>query len=192
MNIKQEQIEFILKKCFEYKAKEFSFQLASDLIDNAGYQVIQQAEVICGYVDVKKVTEKVKKECFEKYYKYENVSNRVIKDYLIKSLTEFEHFGWGYKECPGFVRGMWGLTFDGKNTSFFTFKKDTGKETWNWFPYNLIETILYINGYDNAHKDVKKYGFNPEYGSSVTDYIEHNIEYFKPYALATAEYLQTI
>lgn len=190
MNITQEHIEFILKHCFLYKAKEVSYQLADELIDNLGYESIQKAEEISHYVDVKNVTQKVKKDCFERYFVYENISNDVIKNYLIKSLVEFDHFGWGYHDCPGWVNGMWGVTFNGNSVGGFSWKKDTGKESWRWFPYNLSETLLYNNGYDNAKAELKKAGFNPNYGGSVASYIEHNIEYFKPYALRAADYLK--
>jgi len=189
-NITQEQIKFILKHCFEYKAKELAFELAPSLVDNEGYEIIKKAESICYYVDVKKVTDKIRKECFDKYYKYNNLNNQFIKDYILAGLKEFDHFGWGYRDCPGWVNGMWGPTFNNNPVGAFTWKMETGKEAYKWFPYNLSETLIYHNGYNEATKELNRNGFNPEYGSSVASYIERNIIYFKPYASAAVEYLK--
>lgn len=191
-NITQEQIEFILKHCFLYKARDLSYHLAEELFDSRALDILEQIKQLDQYTDYNKALSVLKKEYFDRYYVYENISNEVIKSYLINSLSEFSHFGWGYRTCPGFVTGIWGPTFDGKPVGGFSWRKDTSKESWKWFPYNLSETILYNNEYDNAKVEMNNVGFHPEHGATVADYIGHNIEYFKPYALAAAEYLKSI
>ena len=190
--ITQQQIDFILKHCFLYKAKEGAFHLAEDLFDDRAKCILEQVKQLGQYADYNKALNALKKEYFDRYYVYENVSNEAVKKYLLNGLIEFDHFGWGYRDCPGWVHGIWGPTFKGNSVGAFSWKKETGKELYKWFPYTLSETLVYHNGYDEATKQLKKARFNPEYGSSVASYIERNIIYFKPYALATAEYLKTI
>ena len=190
--ITQQQIDFILKHCFLYKAKEGATHLSEELFDSRAKEILEQVKQLGQYADYNKALNTLKKEYFDRYYVCENVTNDVIKKYLIEGLSEFEHWGWGYRDCPGWVNGIWGLTFDGKNVSGFWSKKDTGKDMWNWFPYQLSETILYHNGHDNAKTELETAGFKPEYGSTVASYIEHNMVYFKPYALAAVEYLKTL
>lgn len=191
-NITQEQIAFLLKHCFEYKVKELAYELAPSLVDNDGYEKIQKAEEISEYVDVKRVTDKVRKECFEKYYTFENINNPIIKDYILAGLKEFDLFGWGYRESPGWIHGIWGPTFNGVVIGAFSWRIETGKEAYKWFPYCLSDTLVYHNGYHDAVKALNKVGFSPEFGPSVAGYIERNIIYFKPYALAAAEYLRNM
>lgn len=189
--ITQEQIDFLLKHCFLYKAKEGASDLSEYLFDDRAKGILEQVKQLGQYSDYNKALNTLKKEYFDKYYVYENMTNEVVKKYLIEGLYEFERFGWTYRDCPGWVNGMWGPSFDGKNMNMFSWRKDSGKDLWQWFPYQLSETLLYNEGHDKSRDALEEVGFKPEYGSTVASYIERNMVYFKPYALAAAEYLKT-
>ena len=89
------KIQFLLEHCFRSKIRERSYYI-SDFTDNSGREIIKTAKSIENYINVNSVISKVKKECFDKYFKFENFKDKRVLAFLIKQLSDFENFDYGF------------------------------------------------------------------------------------------------
>ncbi len=185
------KIQFLLEHCFRSKIRERSYYI-TDFIDNSGREIISTAKSIANYIDVNSVISKVKKECFEKYFRYENYTDKRVLSFLIQQLSDFENFDYGFTENKQSYDDMYCLKYNGKDLRLNSWREITGDEHYNNYAYVYTESVLYYSGYEKSKRDLRDLGINPVGGGSVADYIRHGIYDFKPHIAELVSFLNSI
>lgn len=184
------KIQFLLEHCFRSKIREQSYYI-SNFIDNDGLKIISIAESISNYIDVSSVKSKVKKECFDKYFKFENFKDKRVLSFLIKQLSDFENFDYGFTKNKKSYDDMYCLKYKGEDLRLHSWREITGDESYNNYAYVFTESVLYYSGYEKSKKDLRDVGINAVGGGSVADYIRHGIYDFKPHIAELVSFLDS-
>ena len=184
------KIQFLLEHCFKGKIRERSYYI-SDFTDNSGREIISIAKSIENYIDVNSVISKVKKECFDKYFKIENFKDKRVLAFLIKQLSDFENFDYGLTKKQKSHDDMYCLKYKGEDLKPHNWREVTGDESYNNYAYVFTESVLYYSGYEKSKKDLQDVGINPVGGVSVADYIRHGIYDFKPHIAELVSFLNS-
>jgi len=182
------KIQFLLEHCFKGKIRERSYYI-SDFTDNSGREIISIAKSIENYIDVNSVISKVKKECFDKYFKIENFKDKRVLAFLIKQLSDFENFDYGFAKNQKSHDDMYCLKYKGEDLRPHNWREITGDVAYNNYAYVFTESVLYYSGYEKSKKDLQDVGINPVGGVSVADYIRHGIYDLKPHIAELVSFL---
>jgi hypothetical protein len=184
------KIQFLLEHCFKGKIREHSYYI-SDFTDNSGREIISIAKSIENYIDVNSVISKVKKECFDKYFKIENFKDKRVLAFLIKQLSDFENFDYGFTKNQKSYDNMYCLKYKGEDLRLHNWREITGYESYNNYAYVFTESVLFYFGYEKSKKDLQDVGINPVGGGSVANYIRHGIYDFKPHIAELVSFLNS-
>ena len=180
------KIQFLLEHCFRGKIRERSYYI-SDFTDDSGREIIKTAKSIENYINVNSVISKVKKECFDKYFKFENFKDKRVLAFLIKQLSDFENFDYGFTKNQKSYDDMYCLKYKGEDLRLHNWREITGDESYNNYAYVFTESVLY----EKSKKDLRDVGINPVGGGSVADYIRHGIYDLKPHIAELVSFLNS-
>jgi len=178
--------DFLLRMFFIGKVKELSLPiLGEQLLDEHYKSILQHYEFVKKYIKVDTVEKQVLKECFDKYFIFENASNPIIKAHVIYSL----------KDITDFTSGYGGLFYKGESVNTWNWEKVVGGRQWECFPRAYAETVIYNgnrNSYEEARKNYQQYGITFWGGATVADYINSGLIALQPHVLEMISELESL
>lgn len=138
-----EKMQFLLRSCFYGEIRKHSYKI-SDFTDDNGREIISTAKSIGDYINIDDVISKIKKECFDTHFKYENYNDKRVLSFLIKHLSDFQNFDFGATQNRGYYDDRYCLKYQGQDLKkSLDCEKITGVKESNNYVFVFTENVLY-------------------------------------------------
>lgn len=189
--VMDKKVEYLLIECFLGKPYEFAFGKI-DLIDEQYEKDLDNAKSISEYINLLSAESKIKRASFERLFKFSNLKDERVLNFLIAQLSEFENYTYGFIENRKPTDEIYSLKYKGVDINHFNWKSIAGTDSYDTYVFRFTESLLYRLGYDRSKRILLDIGIKTTGGGSVGDYIRSNITVFKPHILELISYLKAL